>query len=249
MYNQILRVGRSTLLLGTLFAGSSLAAEKPQPTLPRADCDRLMTLHVDKQANPAAAGLAAACRGERTQPLLYESPILAPVAPIRRLGGSDLNLISDDETTLVPAVTQAGSMAWGEGDDIVVVYNDTRGLPDSFSGMSVSTDGGANFTRLDPDPFGNVFTADMGSPAVAYDAKSMIWYAVVLTSDCGAQGIGVMTSTTPATPGSWSKASPACANTGTADDRPILWIDNNSSSGNYGRILRRLQRFRGRGRR
>ncbi|MEE8524185.1 MAG: hypothetical protein V3T72_09665, partial [Thermoanaerobaculia bacterium] len=239
MRNQIHRSGRFFLLLGTLLAGSALAAEPPRPTLPRADCERLEALHVDQQANPASTRLAAACRGQRTQPLLYDSPITGTdksLSSDRALGGSDLNLISDDETALVPAVTQAGSMAWGEGDDIVVVYNDSLGLPDSFSGISVSTDAGANFTRLDPDPFGSVFTADMGSPAVAYDAATMTWYAVALTSDCGAQGIGVMTSSTPEAPASWSAASPACAHTGTADDRPIIWIDNNSGSANYGRI-------------
>ncbi len=242
MSSMIHRIGLSTFLLSSLFAGFTLASEKPQPTLAGADCERLMTSHIDKQANPAAARFAAACRGQRVQPLLFETPAGGADSAAKSqvssplLGGSDLNLISDDETALVPAVTQGGSMVWGNGDDIVVVYNDSLGFPDSFSGMSVSTDAGANFTRLDPDPFGSVFTADMGSPAVAYDDSTSSWYAVVLTSDCGAQGIGVMTATDPETPGNWIAASPACVHSGTADDRPILWVDNNSSSAYYGRV-------------
>jgi hypothetical protein len=68
--------------------------------------------------------------------------------------------------------------------------------------MSVSTDGGANFTRLDPNPFGSVFTDDSGSPAVAYDASAGLWLAVTIASDCGGQGIGLMTSADPSDPAS-----------------------------------------------
>lgn len=198
-------------------------------------CAELMAQQVDKQANPRAGRLSVACRRG-------DSPHDPPKAPLTRgtlrtaaingpIGGSDLNLITGAET--YPAVTQAGSMVWGNGTTIVTVYNDTKDAPASFSGMSVSTDGGANFTRLDPNPFGSVFANDFGSPAVAYDASAGLWLATTIASDCGGQGIGLMSSASPSDPASWTIAT--CPHSGVADDRPIVWVDNNSGSPFYGR--------------
>jgi hypothetical protein len=156
-----------------------------------AECARLQALHIDKQANPRAnprAGrLTVACSDDpdRFSPAEAPTSESREAGPVYLLSGSDINLISDDESLLFPAVTQAGSMIWGNGDDVVAVYTDTRDAPASFSGMSVSTDGGITFDRLDPDPFGTLFTDDSGSPAVAYDDSAGVWLAVTLTSDCG----------------------------------------------------------------
>lgn len=205
------------------------------------ECARLMELQIDKQANPRAARLNVACnaaeRGyEPSAASLFESARTVGPGPIANLiGGSDINLITTADNVF-PGVTQAGSMVWGNGTEVVVVYTDTLGAPSSLSGLSVSTDGGINFARLDPDPFGAAFTDDFGSPAVAYDDSAGVWLAITLASDCGAQGIGVMSSATPAdpaVPASW--AAIPCAHSGTADDRPIIWVDNNSSSTFYGR--------------
>jgi hypothetical protein len=216
---------------------ASGAASKPQAAgAPAASsCERLRVLQVDKQANPRAAALNASCRQADLSQSLPKAP-LAPGAssgPIVNslLGVSDLNVITGGET--YPAVTQAGSMVWGHGTTVVTVYNDTRDLPSSFSGMSVSTDGGANFTRLAPNPFAAAFTDDSGSPAVAYDASASLWLATTIVSDCGGQGIGLMTSATPSDAASWTAA--PCPHSGVADDRPILWVDDNPASPYYAR--------------
>jgi len=213
------------------------------------DCATLAARQIDKQANPGAARLVAKCSGKaatyipsgmRSAPskIIAVNKITTTETNIgtKTFGGSDINLITGDES--FPAVTQAGSMTWGNEDQLVSVYNDTRDndLSDeisSFSGISVSADGGINFDRLNPNPFETVFKGDIGSPAVAYDKSTGKWLALALTSSCGVQGIGLMSTTTPADPATWIKED--CAHSGPADDRPIIWVDNNAASTSYGR--------------
>ena len=220
--------------IATITPLTPCSGQQPPDAISPSECTRLMTLHVDKQANPNAARLVAACSGylgwSASPELPFEGSM--PGATAKLLGGSDLNLVTGDET--FPAVTQAGSMVWGNGSDIVAVYNDTRDATASYSGMSVSTDGGINFDRLNPGPFGAVFGGDVGSPAVAYDDSSSTWLAITLAATCGGQGIGLMSSVDPSDPASWSIE--PCAHSGLADDRPIVWIDNNPVSANYGRV-------------
>ncbi len=182
--------------IANVFLLTPCSGQQPPDASP-SECTRLMTLHIDKQANPNAARLAAACSGHLGWSAPPEFPFegSAPGATAKLLGGSDLNLVTGDET--FPAVTQAGSMVWGNGSDIVAVYNDTRDAPAGYSGMSVSTDGGINFDRLEPNPFGTVFGGDVGSPAVAYDDSTSSWLAITLDVTCGGQGIGLMSSVDP----------------------------------------------------
>jgi hypothetical protein len=236
---------KSIVVASLLVLGGNLQAA-PSASLPSAeDCVRLKAQHVNKQANPLAAWLNAACEGKSVE----DVPRVASREPkgidaSKAFGGSNLNLVTTEET--FPAITQAGSTVWGNDDDgaltevesvVVSVYNDTSGAPDSFSGISVSTNGGLTFDRLDaPNPFDTLFTTDIGSPSVAYDENAGRWLALTLTEDCGTQGIGVMTSTDPADPAdpaSWALGS--CPHMGAADDRPILWVDNNNTSMFYGR--------------
>jgi hypothetical protein len=226
------------VVMVALFVATAASTRSLEPAplepVPSSDCAALFARHVDRQANPRAGRLSVACRAA-ARPYYAEAPPSSSGPNEGRIqnliGGSDLNLITGTET--YPAVTQAGSMVWGHGTDVVAVYNDTKDAPASFSGISVSTDGGVNFTRLDPDPFGVVFTNDFGSPAVAYDDSAGLWLATTIASDCGGQGIGLMSSFTPADPASWGIET--CPHSGVADDRPILWVDNNSASAFYGR--------------
>ena len=222
-------------MVATAEASTAGSEQEPSGAMAASVCETLRARHVDKQANPRAGGLSASCRQGDSVPAPPKA-LPSSGAPSARvvkslLGGSDLNVITGTET--YPAVTQAGSMVWGSGTTVVSVYNDTREAPSSFSGMSVSTDGGANFTRLDPNPFGTAFTDDFGSPSVAYDAFASLWLATTIASDCGGQGIGLMASANPSDAASWTAA--PCAHSGLADDRPILWVDDNAGSPYYGR--------------
>ena len=233
------------------------------------DCAGLKSLHINKQSNPRAAWLSAACNGRSGQATLetaaprpqgidaskvFVTQAAGTGASVEAdavvlsegsaFGGSNLNLVTPDE--IFPAVTQAGSTVWGNNDDgaipeaesvVVSVFNDTSGAPDSFSGMSVSTNGGISFEPLNtveaPNPFDSQFTTDIGSPSVAYDENAGLWLALTLTPDCGEQGIGLMSTATPADSTSW--VAEACPHMGVADDRPVLWVDNNNASTFYGR--------------
>jgi len=82
------------------------------------------------------------------------------------------------EDGIYPAVTQSQSaVASSDGKTIVVVYNDSKNAPKSYSGMSVSTDGGITFMRLDPSPFLSGHKSDLGSPLVIYNNKLGKWFA------------------------------------------------------------------------
>ncbi len=91
--------------------------------------------------------------------------------------------------------------------------------------MSVSTDGGVTFTRLNPSPFATGHGTNFGDPIVVYNAKLSKWFAGDLATGCGGQGLGLWTSLDGLT---WSVG--ACAHNGTSDDRESMWVDNSPSS-------------------
>ena len=74
--------------------------------------------------------------------------LLMPLA----FGAADVNLITGTETS--PNITQSETYTTANPDNpdqVVVAYNDSRGRnvnPINISGVSVSTDGGATFTRV-----------------------------------------------------------------------------------------------------
>src|SRR2546425_294210 len=99
------------------------------------------------------------------------------------------------------------------------------------SRVSVSTDGGVTFTRLNPSPFTNGHGTNYGDPIVVYNARLVKWFAGDLATGCGGQGIGLWTSLDGLT---WRKGK--CAHNGSSDDRESMWVDNNPTSPFYGRM-------------
>lgn len=152
------------------------------------------------------------------------------------LGAGDLNLITGTETS--PRVTQSEDMVWAQGNTVVVNYNDSRASASSqFSGLSVSTDGGATFNRLGPpSPFATGHGLNFGDPIVVFNQKLGLWFAGDLaTGDCGLSGgIGMWSSPDGLT---WTPATCAHVNpSGGGDDREALAVDNNPASPFYGRM-------------
>src|SRR5438552_4146253 len=152
----------------------ALAAQQPE-TVMGADCSRIAELGIDKQQNLRAASIRVACGLEAPgEPGVASA---AAETPGELVASADVNTITGTET--YPHVTQSESMVWSsDGNTIVVNYNDSRTAPNNYSGVSVSTDGGVTFTRLNPSPFANGHGTNYGDPIVVYNARLVKWFAV-----------------------------------------------------------------------
>jgi hypothetical protein len=117
-----------------------------------------------------------------------------------------------------------------QGQTIVVNYNANYDNGE-YSGTSYSTNGGATFTEN--NPFNSGHGTNYGDPLVVYNSKLALFFAGDLVDGgcSGGLGIGLWTSPDGKT---WTTGS--CPSTGTNDDRPSMWADNEPSSGTYGRM-------------
>lgn len=156
--------------------------------------------------------------------------VLARPDAITAYGGTDINLITGTETH--PRITQNESSVWSHGNTVVIAYDDSSGggnlSSPSNCGVSVSTDGGATFTRLS-------YKFNEGGqcrtyPSVIYSARAAKWFISFLTNRCGASGIGQWESADGI---NWSNS--GCVATSTNIDLFSVWIDNNPASPYYGR--------------
>jgi len=206
------------------------------------ECSKIQELGIDKQENFRAGAIMIAC-GEADVSGSFVGGFFQRIGQaVKELlaplyGSGDVNLVTGIETS--PNITQSETFTTANPDNpnqIVVAYNDSRGRnanPINISGASVSTDGGATFTRITnasgQGPFANTF----GDPVIVYHKPSGTWVTVWLDGGCGGQGIGGYRSTTPSDPNSWTHY---CGfNEGSAD-RESGWADNNPSSPFFGRL-------------
>jgi hypothetical protein len=187
------------------------------------DCSQIRSLGILKQDNLRAGRALVECgivQGGRPVP-----PSDAPPAPPNVQ-------VSNRTCTNSSNCTKSESMVWAstvDPNNIVVNYNDHNA--NQYSGTSYSIDGGLTFTEISPPPFGSGHGTNFGDPIVVYNAKLAKWFAGDLATGCGGQGIGLWTSTDGIT---WTTG--ACAHNGGADDRESMWVDNEPTSGTYGRM-------------
>jgi len=132
--------------------------------------------------------------------------------------------------------TKSESMVWAstknKGKTIVANYNDeSNGNGSNYSGTSYSSNGGATFKEILPPPFSSAHGTNFGDPIVVFNSKLGMFFAGDLATGCGGQGVALWTSTDGKT---WTSA--ACAHNGGADDRESMWVDNEPTSGKYGRM-------------
>jgi hypothetical protein len=222
--------------------GKSSLGVNPLLIPPMFDCSQLNSLGYNVQENFRAGAIMIYCgqaqggledeeEGQASSGSFGEQ-LLAPL-----LGGTDKDLVTGTETP--PHIIQSETFAAQNPDDptqIVVAYNDSRGAasnPLSFSGASVSTDGGNTFTRLTKSTGQSPFPNTFGDPVVIYNKPTGTWFTVWLDGACGGQGIGGYKTTTPSDPNSYVHF---CIHTGSSDDRESGWADNNPSSPFYGRM-------------
>lgn len=165
----------------------------------------------------------AATRDTRLQPETVSTPYV--------YGGTDVDVVAGGESGV--HITQGSSSAWGHGNTVVVAYDDSTMAAQphlSACGMSVSTDGGATFTRL-AEHF-NSTSGCYGDITVAYSVKAAKWFAAMLTDTCGNGGIKGYGSSDAV---NWT-ALTNCVQTSTSTGSPDIWIDNNASSPYYGSL-------------
>ena len=132
--------------------------------------------------------------------------------------------------------THSESNVWAstkpKSKTIVVNYNDDNpGNGSNYSGTSYSLDGGATFTEINPAPFATGHGTNFGDPIVVFSSKLNTWFAGDLATGCGGQGVGLWTSKNGK---KWKVG--ACAHNGGGDDRESMWVDNETTSGTYGRM-------------
>ena len=118
-----------------------------------------------------------------------------------------------------------------KGQTIVVNYNDDNTAAGSLAGTSYSTNGGLTFHEIQPPPLANGHGFNIGDPIVVFNSKLNKWFAGDLVTGCGGQGIGLWTSSNGKT---W--ATGACPHNNSGDDRESFWVDNEPTSGKYGRM-------------
>lgn len=188
------------------------------------DCSQIQALGILKQDNMRAGRVLIECgvvQGGRPA-----DPSSAPAAPpnIR---------VSNRKCTASNSCTKSENMVFANpadgGNTIVVNYNDHN--VGQYSGTSYSVDAGAHFKEILPPPFASGHATNFGDPIVVFNAKLGKWFAGDLVTGCGGQGIGLWSSNDGKT---WAVG--ACAHNGGGDDRESMWVDNEPSSGTYGRM-------------
>lgn len=212
------------LILGT--AGKPNAAQGP-PSMLGVPCADVYNQGIDRQENLRATLIMVGC-GLSAAGDPDSAPTAGDFAPEAFL---NTNLITGDE--LYPKVTQSESMVWStpDGLTIVVNFNDSSASPSSYAGMSVSTDGGATFTRLTPSPVATGHGTNYGDPVVVYNVALETWFAGDLAGGCGRQGIGLWSS-----PDAINWTPGVCVHVGSNDDRESMWVDNSAESPFFGRM-------------
>lgn len=187
------------------------------------DCSQITPLGLLRQDNLGAGrvliecGVAQGGHAEKTASL--------PLAPPNVQ-------VSNRSCSSASSCTKSENMVFANTSNplnIVVNYNDHNGS--SYGGTSYSNDGGTTFTEIQPAPFASGHGENLGDPLVVYNTKLGEFFAGDLVTGCGGQGIGLWTSTNGQT---WTTG--ACPHSGFSDDRPSMWVDNESTSGTYGRM-------------
>jgi hypothetical protein len=215
--------------LAHMAASGQAVQKQPGPHIvDGVDCSQLAALGIDKQTSLHAAAIRIACGTEspgEAGPAASENPVPDPLGPY-----TNVDAVTGPE--VYPHVTQSESTIYSsDGNTIVVSYNDSNTAPGNYSGVSVSNDGGATFTRLLPAPFAVGHGTNFGDPIVVYDQNLSTWFAGDLATGCGGQGIGLWTSSDGT---GWTTG--ACAHSGSRDDRESMWVDNGPASPFYGRM-------------
>ncbi len=213
------------------------ATQSMNPLVPPGfDCAQINALGIHKQENFRAGAIMIACgeaQGGSALPYAAFSQLLHRVTAPATYGGTDVDVITGTDSISHPTQSETYTLANPDNpNQIVVTYNDSRTASANYSGASYSNDGGATFTRLNPNPFSSGHGTNFGDPVTLYSKPTSSFFAVFLATGCGGQGIGAWKSVD----GGVTWATGACIHNGSSDDRESGWSDTNPSSPFYGRM-------------
>jgi len=204
------------------------APARAQMTSLGIDCSQIQALQVMKWDNLGAYKILSECGLVPLRQPAEGGGLKALTPPNVRASNRSCSSSS--------SCTKSESMVAGStkdsGNTLVVNYNDDDEVgSNGISGTSYSTDGGKTFHEILPPPLNSGHGFNVGDPIVAFNSKQNLFYAGDLAEGCGGFGLGLWTSKDGKT---WSTG--ACAHSGSSDDRESLWVDNESTSGTYGRM-------------
>jgi hypothetical protein len=191
------------------------------------DCSQIHALGIEKQDNMRAGIVLMECgivKGGWLGDVSGEAPAAPPNIRVS-------NRACGSSSSCTKSESMVGGSTKNNGKTIVVNYNDHNPTYNTYTGTSYSTDGGATFKEIQPPPFASGHGSNFGDPIVVFNSKLNKWFAGDLATGCGGFGIGLWTSKDGKT---WTAGS--CAHNGGSDDRESLWVDNEPTSGKYGRM-------------
>lgn len=208
------------------------------------DCSEVRALGIDRQDNFRAGKVMIECGlapGGDPAAAGGQADSEEALAPLLPPAFTNI-LVSNRSCSSSSSCTKSESMVWADsangGQTIVDNYNDHNPSYSTYTGTSYSTDGGASFHEIQPPPFAAGHGTNYGDPIVVFNAKLNRWFAGDLATGCGGFGIGLWTSSDGI---NWSTG--ACAHNGTNDDRESMWVDNETTSGVYGRMYVSFNNF------
>jgi len=219
------------LLLGACVLGSGIA--QAQTTTTGIPCSDIAARHLLIQDNLGAGRTLIECGVVQggTPDSLHGAGEDEPTVPPNVLVST--NVCSNDECV------RSESMVWHSlraGDNTTVVnFNANYNAGSCYSGISYSTDG---VTFHESQALCNGHGENIGDPLVVFNKKLNMWFAGDLATGCGGEGLGSWSSSDGQT---WTTAS--CIHSGSADDRPSMWVDNNPFSRAYGRMYVSFNNF------
>jgi hypothetical protein len=227
-----MRNNRSRMLCHFALPILLLAACVFQPSLASAqmtslgiDCSQVNVSHLLMEDNLGAGRLLIEC-GYAPGGQPAGGAVKSPAPPNIRVSNRACTAGSCTKSeSMVSASTK------DNGKTIIVNYNDDNTSAGSLAGTSFSIDGGLTFHEIQPPPLATGHGFNIGDPIVIFNSKLNKWFAGDLATGCGGQGIGLWTSGNGKT---WTVG--ACAHNNSGDDRESFWVDNEPTSGKYGRM-------------
>jgi hypothetical protein len=228
------------LLLAACVLQPSLTSA--ETTAPGIDCARIDVSALMKQDNLGAGRILIECGIVRGGQPASGAAGKSPTSPNIRVS----NRACTDAGSCTKSESMVSASTKNKGQTIVVNYNDHNPTAGAFvyGGTSYSIDSGAHFKEIQPPPFATGHGDNLGDPIVVFNSKLNKWFAgdlvgaISQSSNCtkdsganGEDGIGLWTSTDGI---HWKVG--ACAHLGVSDDRESFWVDNEPTSGKYGRM-------------